>query len=208
MLRTHSVRWPASFLTSARNFPSPDKATFSSVPVFVIWLRDIEANGTTRGHRRQAANPAAASSTSPIIAISGARDFFAGCGAIPVAETTSAGACWVDPEPEDRESEAPVTVPLPLGGAAGGGTLPLPAPLGLGPAPAALAWEPTPAPAAMPDDLPKDPPLLLRCNRFRSARSSAADWRRSSRSFSSVLLSVSSSSTGSYGLREIGAVGA
>ena len=58
------------------------------------------------------------------------------------------------------------------------------------------------------DGLAEDPPLLLRCNRFRSARSSAADWQRSSRSFSSVLLSVSSNSTGNSGLSEIGAVGA
>jgi hypothetical protein len=85
--------------------------------------------------------------------------------------------------------------------------LPLPVPLGLEPGPPPLAGELalTP-PAAM--GRGADPPLLLRCNRFRSARSSAADCSRSSRSFSSVLLRVSSNSGGSSWLSETGAVGA
>src|ERR1700678_4230228 len=182
MFRIQSVRWPAPFLTSARNFPSPDKATFSSVPVLVIWLKEIEVNGTARGQRRQAAKPATGSSSAPN-AMATIGVFFAAGGAIPGTLTGL--------EPGDRTSEAPFT--LPLGGAGGGVTRPLPELLGL---------EPTLVPPTMLDGLAEDPPLLLRCSRFRSARNSAAGWQRSSRSFSSVLLRVSSNSTGSSGWRE------
>src|ERR1700677_3186617 len=83
MFRIQSVRWPAPFLTSARNLPSPDKATFSSVPVLVIWLKEIEVNGTARGQRRHAAKPATANSSSApkLMAIIG--DFFATGRAMP-----------------------------------------------------------------------------------------------------------------------------
>jgi hypothetical protein len=37
------------------------------------------------------------------------------------------------------------------------------------------------------------PELVSRCNRLRSARNSAADWQRTSRSFSRALLMISSS---------------
>src|ERR1700678_990769 len=187
MLRTHSVRWPLSFLTSARNLPSPDKAILSNVPVFVIWLSATVVKGTGRGHNRQAANPAAARSARTMIAMGKARDFFAGGGPRAAAKTAPAA--------------------LPLEGTDGGGTLPFPAPLGLEPGPPALAGELALTPPAA-IGRAAEPPLLLRCNRFRSARSSAADCRRSSRSLSSVLLSVSSNSGGSSGLRVIGAVGA
>jgi hypothetical protein len=43
------------------------------------------------------------------------------------------------------------------------------------------------------------PEPLFRCKRFKSARSSAADWQRSSRSFSNALLRTLSNSTGMYG---------
>ena len=46
-----------------------------------------------------------------------------------------------------------------------------------------------------------------RFTRFRSARISAAVWQRMSRSFSSALLMVSSSFTGSSGISRVGAVG-
>ena len=46
----------------------------SSVPVFVIWLSDAEENGTGRGHSRQTANPAPASSASTTSAIGSAPD--------------------------------------------------------------------------------------------------------------------------------------
>src|SRR5271170_1875958 len=105
-----------------------------------------------------------------------ARDFFAGEATIV--------------EPDGAASTR--TADAPLGGAAGGGTLPLAAPLGLEPVPEPLPGEPTAIPAAMASGLDDAPPLLFLCNRFRSARSSAADWQRRSRSFSSVLLSVSS----------------
>src|SRR5271154_5656229 len=62
--------------------------------------------------------------------------------------------------------------------------------------------------AADPCENEAPPELLLRCSRFRSPRSSAAAWQRSSRSFSSVLLSMFSNSTGSCEFREIGATGA
>src|ERR1700722_13847991 len=183
MFRIQSVRWPASFLTSARNFPSPDRATFSSVPVFVIWLKEIEVKGTERGHRRQAAKPPAASRTKAPNPMASAFDFFTGAGATAATLTAL----------EDGESES-LLMP-PLGGA----------PLGLDPVPELGAPEGPPAPGAVVAALPVDPPLLLRCNLFRSARSSAADCRRSSRSFSSVLLSVSSNSIGNSEFREIGA---
>src|SRR5579863_3668926 len=46
-----------------------------------------------------------------------------------------------------------------------------------------------------------------RLNRLRSARSSAADWQRISRSFSRALLMISSSLGGSPGFRRTAAVG-
>ena len=55
--------------------------------------------------------------------------------------------------------------------------------------------------------LPTLPELLFRCSRFRSARSSAADWQRRSRSFSSVLFRIFSNSTGSCAFSVIGATG-
>src|ERR1700677_3189776 len=139
MFRIQSVRWPAPFLTSARNFPSPDRATSSRVPVLVIWLREIEVNGTARGQRNQAAKPAAASSTKAPNAMASTGDFFATGGAIPGALPGL--------EPEDRASEAPFTLPLRADG--GGGMWPLPELLGL---------EPTLAPPAVPEGLAEDPP--------------------------------------------------
>src|ERR1700690_1080800 len=52
------------------------------------------------------------------------------------------------------------------------------------------------------------PELVSRRRRFRSARISAADWQRRSRSFSSALLITSSSFGGKSGFRRIGGVGA
>src|SRR5208282_231720 len=48
---------------------------------------------------------------------------------------------------------------------------------------------------------------IERCTRFRSARSSPAVWHRRSRSFSSALLIVSSSFTGSCGRSRVAVVG-
>jgi hypothetical protein len=47
-------------------------------------------NGTGRGHSRQAANPAAASSARTMMATGKARDLFAGGGAMAAAETAPA----------------------------------------------------------------------------------------------------------------------
>ncbi len=52
-LRIQTVRLPLSFLTSAMNLPSAEKAMHSSVPVFVIWLTDIAENGTACGQSHQ-----------------------------------------------------------------------------------------------------------------------------------------------------------
>ena len=39
------VRWPLSFFTSARNFPSAESVTFSMVPILVISLTETVAKG-------------------------------------------------------------------------------------------------------------------------------------------------------------------
>src|SRR6266852_5540373 len=52
------------------------------------------------------------------------------------------------------------------------------------------------------------PESISRCRRFRSARSSDATWYRKSRSFSSNLLMMRSSSAGVAGFSETGATGA
>src|ERR1700692_442535 len=106
---------------------------FSSVPRFVIWLTESEANGTGRGQKRQAAKTAAASNTSTTIPVVSGRDLRSGRGTVSGFE----------PEAGVREPEAGVREagPRETGGGANAG----------------------------------DPPLILRCKRFRSARSSAAD---------------------------------
>src|SRR5438477_12825704 len=64
--------------------------------------------------------------------------------------------------------------------------------------------------AALPDAIgtAADLPELSRFNRFKSARISLALWQRRSRSFSSAVLMISSSFSGSVGLMRIGAIGA
>ncbi len=52
------------------------------------------------------------------------------------------------------------------------------------------------------------PELVSRRRRFRSERSSDADWQRISRSFSSALLMTSSSLGGKSGFRRVGGAGA
>src|SRR5215472_18785092 len=51
------------------------------------------------------------------------------------------------------------------------------------------------------------PELVSRLRRFRSARISAALWQRTSRSFSSALLMIRSSSGGTSGLIRLGRAG-
>src|SRR5260370_7971964 len=52
------------------------------------------------------------------------------------------------------------------------------------------------------------PESVSRCSRFRSARSSAATWYRTSRSFSNALFSMRSNSTGRLGFKVTGEIGA
>src|SRR5450759_4799517 len=51
------------------------------------------------------------------------------------------------------------------------------------------------------------PEVVSRFSRFKSARSSAADWQRMSRSFSRALLMIRSSSAGTSGFSRTGATG-
>src|SRR5271166_422265 len=154
-------------------------ATFSISPLSVIWCSPKLENGTALGQKRQAANPPAASTTIARPTQTSARERRgAPTGCVPTAALFATPLAAAQTATEPEEPGDEVEPTRP--------TLP-------GVACGEAATRPEP---------------LLLCNLLRSARNSAADWQRRSRSFSSVLFRIPSNSGGSAGFSSSGAVGA